>query len=79
MFEVKITVDESVDVVAFFRSLSIDAIIKSWENVRDEIMITLWFMDKLHTIVPESVLRLLKYDNPPCNWYFAQEWHQNYN
>lgn len=45
MFEVKITVDETVDVVAFFRSLSVDAIIKSWESVSDEIMITLWFMD----------------------------------
>lgn len=45
MFEVKITVDETVDVVAFFRSLSVDSIIKSWESVRDEMLITLWFMD----------------------------------
>lgn len=38
-----------------------------------------YFMDNLHTLVPEYVLRLLKYDNPPCNWYFAQEWHENWS
>jgi len=35
MFEIKIQVDETVDMVTFFSSLNPDAIVKSWDILPD--------------------------------------------